>query len=181
MNALAAITVTSAATRDEGLSLASIVDSLSQFENINGRLTALESDRGFKVYDDSYNANPLSVSAAIDVLADMKPSEAGNTVLVLGDMAELGDEAEAMHHEMGVKAKQAGIDQLYTTGVLSANTANAFGDNGFYFEDKDELIAALDERLADGDVVLVKGSRSAAMEKVVERILTHENNNKRVN
>jgi UDP-N-acetylmuramoyl-tripeptide--D-alanyl-D-alanine ligase len=181
MNALAAITVTSAATRDEGLSLASIVDSLSQFENINGRLTALESDRGFKVYDDSYNANPLSVSAAIDVLADMKPSEAGNTVLVLGDMAELGDEAEAMHHEMGMKAKQAGIDQLYTTGVLSANTADAFGDNGFYFEDKDELIAALDERLADGDVVLVKGSRSAAMEKVVERILTHENNNKRVN
>ncbi len=181
MNALAAITATSAATRDEGLPLTAIVDSLSQFQNINGRLTALESDRGFKVYDDSYNANPLSVSAAIEVLGGMKPSEAGHTVLVLGDMAELGDEAGAMHHEIGVKARQAGIDRLYTTGVLSANAVEAFGDNGFHFEDKDELIAALDESLADGDVVLVKGSRSAAMEKVVERILTHENNNKRVN
>ena len=79
------------------------------------------------------------------------------------------------------KAKQAGIDRLYATGALSANTGEAFGDNGFYFEDKDELIAALDESLADGDVVLVKGSRSAAMEKVVDRILTHENKNKRVN
>ena len=181
MNALAAIAATSAATRDQGLSLASIVLSLSQFENIKGRLTALESVRGFRVFDDSYNANPLSVSAAIDVLAGMKAEAAGDTILVLGDMAELGDEAEAMHHEIGAKAKQAGIDRLYTTGVLSANTVEAFGDNGFYFEDKDELIAALDENLADGDVVLVKGSRSAAMEKVVERILTHENNNKRVN
>jgi len=173
MNALAAI----ACTLSVGVPLQSIVASLSAFENIQGRLTPRSSDDGYQVIDDTYNANPLSVAAAIDVLASMK----GNTVLVLGDMAELGNDAEQMHTEIGSKAKLAGIKALYATGKLSVNTVKSFGENGFYFQDKKELINALKQNLTATDVVLIKGSRSAAMEEVVERILTHENNNKRVN
>ena len=173
MNALAAI----AATRAVGVPLPSIITALAGFENIRGRLTRLESSAGVHVIDDSYNANPRSVSAAIDVLA----GEAGDTVLVLGDMAELGEDAAKLHAETGAKAKNTGIDALYATGKYSENTVAAFGENGFWFQHKNELITALKENLKAGDTVLVKGSRSAAMEEVVEQILTLKNNNKRVN
>lgn len=164
MNALAAI----AATLSLDVPLQDIVASLSEFENIQGRLSVSNAEAGFRVIDDSYNANPLSVSAAIDVLADM----AGNTILVLGDMAELGENAEHLHAEIGEKAKKAGINFLYATGALSENAVNAFGENGFYFKDKRALTYALNKNLTSSDVVLIKGSRSAAMEEVVERILT---------
>ena len=173
MNALAAVAV----TLSLGLPLREIVSSLSSFENIQGRLTIRESAAGYRVIDDTYNANPLSVSAAIDVLASIP----GDTVLVLGDMAELGKDAEKLHRDMGSKAKNAGIVALYATGRLSENTVDAFGENGFYFKSKNELIKALIKRLTGSETVLVKGSRSAAMEEVVERILTHHNKNKRVN
>ncbi|NOQ89269.1 MAG: UDP-N-acetylmuramoyl-tripeptide--D-alanyl-D-alanine ligase, partial [Gammaproteobacteria bacterium] len=101
--------------------------------------------------------------------------------LVLGDMAELGEDAEKLHGEIGDKAKNAGIKALYATGKLSENTVSAFGENGFHFKNKNELINALNKNLTADDVVLVKGSRSAAMEEVVERILTQKNNYKRVN
>ena len=166
MNALAAI----AATLSLEVPLQDIVTSLSEFENIQGRLTVLNAEAGFRVIDDSYNANPLSVSAAIDVLADMQ----ADTVLVLGDMAELGEDAERLHGEMGDKAKSAGIKALYATGKLSENTVNAFGENGLYFKDKKSLIKALNKNLTSNDVVLIKGSRSAAMEEVVEQILTRQ-------
>jgi UDP-N-acetylmuramoyl-tripeptide--D-alanyl-D-alanine ligase len=188
MNALAAI----AATLSVGVPLHSIVSSLSEFENIQGRLTALDSQAGYRVIDDTYNANPLSVSVAIDVLAAMQ----ADTVLVLGDMAELGEDAEQLHAEIGSKAKNAGIKALYATGKYSINTVSAFGDNGFWFQNKNELTNALKEKLTAGEVVLVKGSRSAAMDEVVKQILTQTcpgkdgnraaqeqlpNNNKRVN
>jgi len=136
----------------------------------------LDSAAGYRVIDDTYNANPLSVSAAIDVLAAMP----GNTVLVLGDMAELGEDAKQLHSEIGSKAKNAGIKVLYATGKYSVSTVKAFGDNGFWFQNKNELTNALKEKLTASDVVLIKGSRSAVMEEVVEQILT-QNNNKRVN
>lgn len=177
MNALAAI----AATRSLGVPLQSIVASLSEFENIHGRLTILSAASGCRVIDDTYNANPLSVSAAIDVLADMQGSETDNTVLVLGDMGELGESSETLHAEIGKKAKRAGIKALYATGVLSLNTVNAFADNAYHFQTKDDLINALNNDLTGSEVVLIKGSRSAAMEKVVEGILTHNNKSKRVN
>lgn len=173
MNALAAIT----ATLSVGISLQSIISSLSEFENIKGRLTPLDSPAGYRVIDDTYNANPLSVSAAIDVLATMP----GNTVLVLGDMAELGEDSAQMHADIGKKAKNTGITALYATGKYSLNTVEAFGDNGFWFQHKNELTKALNENLKAGDTVLIKGSRSAAMEEVVEQILARKNNNKRVN
>jgi UDP-N-acetylmuramoyl-tripeptide--D-alanyl-D-alanine ligase len=173
MNALAAIAI----TYSLGLPLREIASSLSTFENIQGRLTIKVSDAGYKVIDDTYNANPLSVSAAIDVLADIQ----GDTVLVLGDMAELGSDAEKMHADIGSKAKAAGISRLFATGKLSGSTADAFGENGFYFKNKNELIKTLKKTLTGSETVLIKGSRSAAMEEVVERILTQQNNNKRVN
>ena len=145
----------------------------------------LEPGRDIKLINDTYNANPLSVSAAIDVLAGLieqgQDKSFDKTVLVLGDMAELGDDAEKLHAEVGVKAKAAGINALYATGRLSAGTVKAFGADGFYFEDKNELINSLNENLTGSEIVLIKGSRSAAMEEVVERILTHKNNTKRVN
>jgi len=174
MNALAA----SSATYALGVPLLSIVASLSAFKNIKGRLTATTSALGYQVIDDTYNANPLSVSAAIDVLASMSTE---HSVLVLGDMAELGDDAEKMHSDIGSEAKAAGIQRLYATGKLGKNTVRAFGDNGFYFEDKTQLIKNLQKDLTGSEVVLIKGSRSAAMEEVVERILTQNNNNKRAN
>ena len=177
MNALAA----TAATSSLEIPLQSIVMSLSEFENIQGRLTVLTANSGCRVIDDTYNANPLSVSAAIDVLAGMQDNVTEKTVLVLGDMAELGEAAERLHSEIGEKAKEAGIKALYATGELSVNTVNAFADDGYYFKTKDELIDVLNKDLTGSEVVLVKGSRSAAMEKVVEGILTHENKNKRVN
>ena len=174
MNALAA----TAAVYSVGIPLQFIAASLSAFENIHGRLTQRHSDIGCLVIDDSYNANPISVSAAIDVLAGITAPE---RVLVLGDMAELGDDAARLHAEIGANAQQAGIEYLYATGTLSINTTDAFGENGIHFADKDALIDALNEKLTGNEVVLVKGSRSAAMEEVVERILTQKNNNKRVN
>lgn len=173
MNALAAV----AATLSVAVPLKSIVTSLAGFENIQGRLTAVQSAAGYRIIDDTYNANPLSVSAAIDVLAAMP----GSTVIVLGDMAELGEEAKQLHAEIGRKAKAAGVDALYATGSLSRYTVDAFGENGFYFDNKNDLIDVLQRKLTTNDVVLVKGSRSAAMEEVVEQILTHDNNKKRVN
>jgi UDP-N-acetylmuramoyl-tripeptide--D-alanyl-D-alanine ligase len=173
MNALAATAV----TLSLGLSLQEVATSLSNFENIQGRLTVKHSAAGYQVIDDTYNANPLSVSAAIEVLAGIQ----GGTILVLGDMAELGSDAEKLHGEVGSKAKSAGINALFATGRLSENAVGAFGENGFYFKNKNELIKALKKHLTGSETVLVKGSRSAAMEEVVERILTHHNNNKRVN
>lgn len=173
MNALAATAV----TLSLGLPLQAIAASLCEFANIQGRLTVKNSAAGYQVIDDSYNANPLSVTAAIDVLAGMQ----GETILVLGDMAELGEHAESLHSEIGREARSAGIKALYATGKLSANTVDAFGENGFHFKNKKELINALKENLTASAVVLIKGSRSAAMEEVVEWILTHKNNNKRVN
>jgi UDP-N-acetylmuramoyl-tripeptide--D-alanyl-D-alanine ligase len=173
MNALAAIAV----TYSLGLSLQEITSSLSTFENIQGRLTIKQSADGYQVIDDTYNANPLSVTAAIDVLAGIP----GDTVLVLGDMAELGDDAEKLHAEIGTEAKLAGINALYATGRLSENTVDAFGENGAYFKNKNDLIKTLKKDLTGSETVLIKGSRSAAMEEVVERILTHHKKNKRVN
>lgn len=174
MNALAATSI----TLSLGVSLAAIVASLSVFQNIKGRLTTVNLASGCRLIDDSYNANPASVAAAIDVLAGMP----GHRVLVLGDMYELGENAEQLHAETGIKAKKMGINALYATGALSKHTVDAFSGSsetdGFYFNDKKALIKALSENLNSNDVVLVKGSRSAAMEEVVQRIMLLQMNNK---
>jgi UDP-N-acetylmuramoyl-tripeptide--D-alanyl-D-alanine ligase len=173
MNALAAIS----ATINVGVPFDDAVQALTDFKNIGGRLAIRESDAGYRVIDDTYNANPLSVKAAINVLSEFDSPK----VLVLGDMAELGSDQESLHKEIGDYAKQKGIDHLFVTGRLVVHAVEAFADNGHYFESKSALIEALNDFLTGREVVLVKGSRSAAMEEVVERILTHDNKSKRGN
>ncbi|MDF1831307.1 MAG: UDP-N-acetylmuramoyl-tripeptide--D-alanyl-D-alanine ligase [Porticoccaceae bacterium] len=162
-NALAAAACAVAA----GVDLVSIAAGLAAMEAAPGRMESKPGLRGARIIDDSYNANPGSVKAAIDALVAMP----GKHLLVLGDMAELGPGEKAMHREIGAYADNAGIDRLFTTGVLSVETVSAFGEGGEHFADKAALSAALSEHLNSAVVVLVKGSRSAAMEDVVAHII----------
>ncbi len=162
-NALAAAACAVAA----GADLVSIAAGLACMAAAPGRMESKPGVFGARVIDDSYNANPGSVKAAIDALVAMP----GRHLLVLGDMAELGPKEKVMHREMGVYARNAGIDRLFTTGVLSAETAAAFGEGSEHFADKDMLSVALSKQLNSAATVLVKGSRSAAMEDVVAQII----------
>ncbi|WP_157954370.1 UDP-N-acetylmuramoyl-tripeptide--D-alanyl-D-alanine ligase [Saccharospirillum mangrovi] len=146
-----------------GMSLKSIVLGLARMQPEPGRLQPLPSLHGGLLVDDSYNANPASVRAAIDVLSETSD----DTVLVLGDMAELGTDANELHADVGRYAKGR-IRDVWTLGNLSQATSAAFG--GEHFESLDRLVAALPSRLTEKTAVLVKGSRSAAMERVVETL-----------
>ena len=125
-----------------------------------------------RILDDSYNASPASVYAAIDVLAN-----AENSWLVLGDMAELGDDAESIHYKIGQYAQQQGIKRLVATGKYNKNTVAAFGDKGIWYEKRDELVHYLKQQTSATDVLLVKGSRSAGMDKVVTALQIGEEEN----
>jgi len=167
MNALAAAGAACAAD----VELKAIETGLNAFENLQGRLKINLMQRGVMVIDDSYNANPGSMRAAIDVLA----SYPNKTVLVLGDMGELGTDSSLLHTQIGEYAKQLKINVLYATGKQSLNTVQAFGSDAKYFEDKNSLLKTLDEELVGDEVVLVKGSRSAKMEDVVFGLLVNNN------
>lgn len=172
MNALAAI----AAVQCVDVQLDSIVKGLEAVSPVPGRLEKKSGYKGAVVIDDSYNANPDSVHSAIKVLA----AHHGKRFLVLGDMGELGSDARSMHGSVGTFAREQGIDALWTTGVLSAETHKAFYDvsdgavpaQGAHFADQESLIDNLLEHLNDDVTVLVKGSRSAHMEDVVNAMLS---------
>ena len=117
--------------------------------------------------DDSYNANPASLRCAIQVLA----RKVGSRILVIGDMAELGSEAESFHHAAGQYAREKGIDQLLTTGTLASLTAEEFGIGASHYDNCDALSEALSDLLGPQVNVLVKGSRRARMERVVEALI----------
>lgn len=152
-----------------GVALPDIAAGLAAAMTVGGRLRVCQGVGGARLIDDSYNANPGSVRAAIDTLARFE----GRRVLVLGDMAELGDNERQLHHEVGSYAREQGIDELWTVGVLSEHAASGFG-GGRHFGDRSGLAAALRPLLEPGLTVLVKGSRSAGMEAVVAA-LTEEN------
>jgi UDP-N-acetylmuramoyl-tripeptide--D-alanyl-D-alanine ligase len=118
---------------------------------------------GAALIDDTYNANPASMRAAINVLAQAD----GKRVLVLGDMGELGDDAAALHAQVGGEAKQAGIEKLYALGELSRHTVRAFGEGARHFGQLEDLLAELEKELDACTTVLVKGSRFMKMERVV--------------
>ena len=136
---------------------------LEKVAPVSGRLQAVQSASGHTLYDDSYNANPVSVVAAAKFLA----AQPGASWLVLGDMAELGEDAIALHTSVGSELKNVGIDHLVATGDLCRHTVEAFGDNGHWFATQDELIDMLHASLDGNSNVLVKGSRSMGMEHVV--------------
>ncbi len=159
MNALAA----AAAGHALGLTPDQIATGLSQVQPVAGRLNRLRTPEGATLIDDSYNANPTSLKAAMALLGDAP----GERRLVLGEMRELGPDAAAIHQQAGRDAQAAGIDRLYTLGKLPQLAAEAFGPNAHAFDDVDALVAALRKGLDEGVTVLVKGSRGARMERVV--------------
>ena len=170
MNALASTAV----ALTLGISLENIATALQSFSSVSGRLNVQQGKNGAQVIDDTYNANPLSLNAAIDVLTEMS----GELCLVLGDMAELGESALALHFEAGQQAKKMGVTKLYALGDLSRNAVEGFGDGAEFFEDRDTLIEALVRNMDDATTVLVKGSRSMAMENIVSALLLNNKNNK---
>lgn len=143
-----------------------IQQGLASVKPVPGRLNLIKTKSGWTVIDDTYNANPASLYSALQVLKQMQ----GTPWLVLGDMKELGEGSRKMHREVGEAAKAMGVGRLFTTGELSAETAEAFGDGAEHFEDRDELARALCAQLKPGTTCLVKGSRSMGMEAIVEAI-----------
>jgi UDP-N-acetylmuramoyl-tripeptide--D-alanyl-D-alanine ligase len=161
-NALAAAACALAA----GAPLEAVVRGLESFEPVKGRSRALAvalAGRSLTLVDDSYNANPDSARAAIDVLAELP----GPRLLVLGDMGEVGDQGPAFHAEVGGYARERGIEQLFTLGAQSVAM------RGRHFADIDALNAAVLQALDGAASVLVKGSRFMKMERVVEAIAGH--------
>jgi len=158
-NALAAAACALAA----GAGADAIVRGLERFRPAVGRLARLRAASGATLIDDSYNANPDSVRAAIDVLAAL-PSP---RVLVLGDMGEVGDEGPRFHREVGDYARERGVDRLLALGDATRETVAACGPSATHFDDVDALVAAARELAVPPATVLVKGSRFMRMERVV--------------
>ena len=166
MNALAAAALSLAA----GASLDDVVQGLNHAQPVPGRQIPHTLRSGAVLVDDSYNANPGSVAAAIAALAQA----GGEAWLVLGDMKELGEGAALLHADIGAQARRAGIARLWTLGELSAEATRAFGDGARHFNDQPALVAALAAALQAAPAklrCLVKGSRSSAMDKVVTALL----------
>jgi UDP-N-acetylmuramoyl-tripeptide--D-alanyl-D-alanine ligase len=159
-NALAAAATCLAA----GAGLDAVIEGLSGFAGTRGRLQRREGPRGALILDDSYNANPDSVRAGIDVLA----ATPGNTWLVLGDMGEVGETCAQVHDEIGGYAKSKGIDGLFALGDMSTVAVRNFGEGGRHFASPEALVGALAPRLNADSVVLVKGSRFMRMERVAD-------------
>ena len=143
---------------------------LESVNPVAGRLSPMQGYAGATIYDDSYNANPLSVIAAAEFLASLE----GASWLVLGDMFELGDDAARIHHDVGASVKNAGVDRLFTLGELSANACEAFGDDATPYDSLDALISDLMAGLSEKINLLVKGSRGMRMERVVDALRSPE-------
>lgn len=171
MNALAAITAAIALD----IPNAHIAAGLSTFRGVAGRLDKRPALHGATVIDDTYNANPDSMQAALDVLASERITSTTRLIFVMGDMAELGPEAADAHARMGHYAKLKGVDQMFTIGSLSQLASASFGSNGQHYEALESLLDALKNALHPHTIVLVKGSRASKMERVVNLIVEAKN------
>lgn len=149
-----------------GIALSDIVTGLETFTGVPGRMAKSIGKNQAIIIDDTYNANLRSTLTAVDVLAHCE----GVRILVLGDMAELGVWGERHHEEIGLAAREQGIDWLMTCGTLSAKSALAFGSGGKHYDTQEQLAHDLLRRLDAKTTVLVKGSRSAAMENIVHQL-----------
>lgn len=166
-NALAA----AAACLAAGVPLAPIVRGLAGYPGVKGRLQRMLGRNGALVIDDSYNANPDSMRAAIDVLAALP----GRRIFVMGDMGEVGDSAGQLHDEIGGYAKSQGIDALFALGEKSMAAVHNFDGGAHHFCSPEALVAALLPLMDKDATVLVKGSRFMRMERVVEAIQENDN------
>jgi len=163
MNALAA----TAAAVAIGVSLENIKNGLTEFKPVKGRLNICRTDTGMCLIDDTYNANPASLDAGLSVLNDLP----GEHWLVLGDMGELGDNAERLHFDVGIKASTSGVNRLLATGQHSVSAVKAFGDAAMHFKTQNELIDYLKTNIHSDLNILIKGSRYMKMEQVVEALI----------
>lgn len=165
-NALAA----AAATHAVGIPIQEIKTGLEQFSGVTGRLTERVGLRDTLIIDDTYNANPASMRVAIEVaLETNKP-----VLFVMGDMNELGEEALRAHADVGAFACRKGVKELLAVGHYSRNAVEAFGKGGHWFASKASLIEYLKEHIHQELVVLVKGSRGARMDKIVDALITEK-------
>ena len=149
-----------------GIEAEEIKEALQGVSPIGGRLQPLGGTNGSTLFDDSYNANPLSVNAAAEFLSQLS----GENWLVLGDMKELGENAARLHREVGEKAMASGIDRLFALGDLSRNTVEGFGEHASWYGSVDALVDELTRSLTSSTNVLVKGSRSMHMERIVDAL-----------
>ncbi|WP_211160755.1 UDP-N-acetylmuramoyl-tripeptide--D-alanyl-D-alanine ligase [Marinobacterium sp. LSUCC0821] len=146
------------------------IAAVETYRGFKGRLQVHQLSNGVRLIDDSYNANPSSMRAAIDALKNLK----GATLLVLGDMAELGAKEKALHAQIGAYAAAHGVSSLYAVGRLMAYAVDAFGIGANHYDSQEELIRALLADIPPNSAILVKGSRSAAMDRVVTALLNME-------
>ncbi|RJX31528.1 MAG: UDP-N-acetylmuramoyl-tripeptide--D-alanyl-D-alanine ligase [Oxalobacter sp.] len=165
-NALAAIACASAV----GIDVETIARGLERFSPVSGRMQRKTARNNAVMIDDTYNANPDSVLAAIDVLAKAPSPK----ILVLGDMGEVGRQGKSFHEEVGAYAALNGINHLLTLGELSRHTSEKFGEGAQHFADVESLLQSLKAILTTEATVLIKGSRFMQMERVV-RQLENEN------
>jgi UDP-N-acetylmuramoyl-tripeptide--D-alanyl-D-alanine ligase len=163
LNALGASAAASAA----GASLEDIAAGLSEFRAVSGRLQLKRGRNGSWIIDDSYNANPSSVRAGLDVLRSLE----GPAWLVLADMAELGAHASDSHADLGRYARDAGVTRLFALGPESSHAIRTFGAGGEWFADIESLIRRLEGEIVPGATVLIKGSRVNRLERVVNSLL----------
>ncbi|HPE59713.1 MAG TPA: UDP-N-acetylmuramoyl-tripeptide--D-alanyl-D-alanine ligase [Thiolinea sp.] len=165
-NALNAVAA-AAAVMALGLDLAQVPQGLEALQPVKGRLCPLAGRDGAMIIDDTYNANPSSTMAALHALAGLQ----GRRVFVLGDMGELGDDGVALHEEIGQGARALGIEAFFGVGVLSQAACRAFGAQAVSCPDMDALLVVLAaQSFGAGTSVLVKGSRSARMERAVRAL-----------
>ncbi len=168
-NALAAAAV----GYQTGLSCETVKTGLEAFKPVSGRMNIKHMRNGIHLIDDTYNANPDSMKAAFATLNTLRAGAGG--ILVIGDMLELGAQAQSLHDKVGALAARSGIRRLYACGEFAVNVINGARDQGLQTSDtftggRDEIVADLKSRLQPGDWVLVKGSRGMAMEKVVREL-----------
>jgi len=161
-NALAA----TAAALAAGVGIDAVKQGLEAFRAVAGRLVARHAMHGALILDDTYNANPDSMRAAIDVLA----AAPGAPCLVMGDMGEVGAQGPAFHREIGEYARERGVVRMYALGTLAREAVAAFGEGACHFDDVDRLIAAVSRDAYAGTTMLVKGSRFMRMERVVRAL-----------
>ncbi|GAB2181398.1 UDP-N-acetylmuramoyl-tripeptide--D-alanyl-D-alanine ligase [Denitratisoma sp. agr-D3] len=161
-NALGAVAACLAAK----VPLDTIVRGLEGYGGVKGRLQRKPGHKGARVVDDTYNANPDSMRAAVDVLASLP----GKRIFVMGDMGEVGEAGGQFHDELGGYAKSMGIDRLFCLGELCVAAVHNFGEGGQHFDRVDALVKALEKELDADTTVLVKGSRFMRMERVVDAI-----------
>lgn len=162
MNALAAAACATALN----IELEIIKKGLEKVKPVKGRLEIKTGIKGSRIIDDTYNANPASLLAAIKVLKTFN----GKHWLVLGDMGELGDEGEKLHTSAGEQARANNVDRLLTTGTLSQFASKSYGKNSEHFSSIDDLVSYLQSKISSDVTVLIKGSRSMQMERVVNKM-----------